>query len=81
MMERLFNCVVCRRDIIDFPNRNGRERHIDPICRLCEREYGERVPHAGAFMDRRIAFRLSAIANALHNQAGLMEWESRYGRA
>jgi hypothetical protein len=80
-MKHLFNCSICQRDIRDFDFRNGRDRHIAPICRFCEGEYSERAPNAGAFMDRRIACRLSAIAHALHNRASIIDWERRYGRS
>ncbi len=81
MMERLFDCVICNREIVDYTFRNGRDRHIEPICRVCEHSYSAKGPNAGAFMDRRMACRLSAIANALQGTAGSMDWERRYGRS
>jgi hypothetical protein len=81
MIERLFCCVVCQRDINDYPWRNGRDRHIAPICNSCERGDGDRKPHAGAFMDRRMALRGSALANALSQEAHAMQWRSDYGRS
>lgn len=80
-MEHLFDCVICDREIVDYDFRNGRDRHIAPICRMCEGYYTDRGPDAGAFMDRRMACRLSAIANALQGAAGSMDWERRYGRS
>lgn len=80
-MERLFDCVICNREIVDYTFRSGRDRHIEPICRVCERSYSDKGPNAGAFMDRRMACRLSAIANALQGTAGSMDWERRYGRS
>ena len=80
-MIHLFDCIVCERSVTDYPDRNGRDRHIAPICNNCERGYGDRGPTAGNFMDRRNAVRLSAIANALHNRASCLNWERRHGRA
>lgn len=80
-MMHLFDCVICERDISDYDFRNGRDRHIAPICRGCEKHYSDREPGAGAFMDRRNACRLSAIANALCGTANVKDWERRYGRA
>lgn len=81
MIEHLFDCVICERQVVDYPDRNGRDRHIAPICRSCESHYSERAPESGAFMDRRNAKRLSAIAEALCGTAHRMEWGFRYGRA
>lgn len=80
-MQHLFDCVVCERDVVDYDSRSGRDRHIEPICRFCERHYSDRAPIAGAFMDRRLACRLSAIANALQGATSSIEWGRRYGRA
>jgi len=80
-MRHLFVCTICERDIADFDCRNGRDRHLEPICNYCEGAYADRGPAAGHFMDRRIAIRLSALANALHSKASCIEWEGRYGRA
>lgn len=80
-MKHLFDCAICERSVTDYADRNGRDRHIAPICRSCEGHYSDRGPAAGAFMDRRIACRLSAIANALHGTASSIEWGHRYGRA
>lgn len=79
--QHLFDCVICGRDVVDFAERNGRDRQLSPICRGCESRYGERAPSSGAFMDRRLAVQVSALANALHGTAGCMEWEAtRYVR-
>lgn len=80
-MNHLFVCVICERDVVDYFDRNGRDRPISPICRSCEGHYSDRAPSHGAFMDRRNTVRLSAIANALHGIASCMDWERRYGRA
>lgn len=76
----LFECVVCRREVRDYPNRDVRDRHLEPICRYCEGEYSETAPKAGAFMDRRIAKRISALANALHCKANVISWGGSLGR-
>jgi len=81
MMERLFTCISCQRDVVDYPNRNGRDRAIEPLCKYCEGSYGERLPQSGAFMDRRIAGQISALANVLHTRAMSIEWSGRYGKA
>jgi hypothetical protein len=82
-MKRLFDCVICQREVVDYDNtvRNGRDRHLSPICKSCEGHYSDKPPTHGAFMDRRVAKRLSAIANALRGTAGCMEFEARYGRS
>lgn len=77
MMEHLFTCIVCGRDVSDYRHRNGRDRHIAPLCRGCESYYGDRSPQAGAFMDRRIATRVSALANALCGEAHAKQWSCR----
>jgi hypothetical protein len=74
-IQHLFFCSICNRDVFDFASRNGRDRHIPPVCRSCERHYGERSPSSGAFMDRRLAVQVSALANALAGIASCMEWE------
>ena len=82
MMEHLFTCAICERRVIDYADRNGRDRHIAPICNYCEDVYGDRGrPTSGAFMDRRNAARLSAISNALSCLAHNKQWSARYGRA
>lgn len=79
--ERLFSCAICRRDVVDYAFRNGRDRQLAPLCRSCEGYYSDRAPQAGAFMDRRKAAQISALANALHGEAAVKHWERRYGRA
>lgn len=75
----LFNCAICQRDIRDYEFRKGRDRHIAPICKYCEGEYGDRAPMAGAFMDRRLAVQVSALANALNSRAHMINWRRLYG--
>lgn len=77
----LFVCAICGRDIRDWPDRRGPDAQLAPVCRFCERVYTERVgqPKRGAFMDRRRARQILALASALANQAGLIEWETKYG--
>lgn len=79
----LFCCAICERDIKDYPNRNGRDRHVEPVCRMCEREWTERTGKAqgGTMMDRRKALHVLALANAIHNVASLKEWNAIYARA
>lgn len=77
----LFVCAICERDVRDYPDRNGRDRQMAPVCRYCERHYGSGAPQHGAFMDRRKAVQISALANALNANAHIKKWEARYGRA
>lgn len=76
----LFCCAICGRNVVDYDSRNGRDRHIDPVCRSCERHYGGPPPQVGAFMDRRKAVLVSALGNALGGIARCKEWERRYER-
>lgn len=78
----LFVCAICERDVRDWPGRKGRDRHLDPICRMCEREWTERTgkPNGGTMMDRRKALHVLALANCLRNTASLIEWDSRHAR-
>lgn len=79
----LFRCAICEHDVLDCPNRNGRDRHLDPLCLRCERVWAERVgkPSDGAFMDRRKAMHVIALSNALHNTASLKQWNAAHGCA
>jgi hypothetical protein len=79
--RHLFDCAICQRRVTDFHNRGGRDRQMEPICRYCEGQWSERPPSAGAFMDRRMACRLAAMANALLNTAHIIDWGRRYGRS
>lgn len=81
MMEHLFDCAICERPVIDYDCRKGKDRQLPPICRGCERSYSDRSPTAGAFMDRRKATQISALAEALNCAAHALEWRVRYGRA
>ncbi len=78
-MKLLFKCAICEREVVDYPDRKGRDRHLAPFCRFCEGHYSDTVPKAGAFMDRRIVAQLSAIANALTGEAYAKTWSRRYG--
>lgn len=77
--EHLFDCIICRRDIRDYAGRNGRDRHLAPVCNNCERKYSDRRPGAGAFMDRRLVCQISALANALSGEAHAKKWQGKYG--
>lgn len=78
---RLFTCAICKNDVVDYANRNGRDRHVAPVCRPCEKRYSDNVPQTGAFMDRRIFAQLSALTNILTGEAHCKQWEQRHGRA
>ena len=81
MIEHLFTCAICEREVHDYRDRNGRDRALSPVCRSCESHYGSRAPQAGAFMDRRKAVQISALAAALCGKAHCMQWEAEHGRA
>lgn len=80
--DLLFVCSICEREIWDCA-RNGRERHLAPVCRYCEGFWTEHVRklHVGAFMDRRRAFQICALSEVLHSTASRINWEKQYGRA
>lgn len=73
--EHLFTCAICRRDVQDWPGRRGPSRQIAPVCRYCERTYGDRAPQAGAFTDRRKAVHISALAAAINAEANAKTWK------
>lgn len=79
----LFRCAICQRDIRDCPDRNGRDRHLSPICRGRERVWSERIgkPTAGAMMDRRKAMQVVALSEALRSEAAAIEWRHKYAGA
>ncbi|MGX5776954.1 hypothetical protein [Methylorubrum zatmanii] len=77
----LFVCAICEREVRDWSGRNGRDRHLAPVCRGCESRWSDGPIKAGAFMDRRKAAHLSALANALSGKAHAKQWEDRYGRS
>ncbi|HZP77500.1 MAG TPA: hypothetical protein VFB45_15255 [Pseudolabrys sp.] len=83
MFEHLFTCALCERPVNDYPNRNGRDRHLAPLCKGCEGEYSKGVgaPKAGSFMDRRRVVQIAALSNALLSMAHYIRWEQRYGSA
>jgi hypothetical protein len=77
----LFRCAVCQQDVKDYPSRNGRDRQLEPICRMCEHFWTERSgkPSAGAFMDRRKTMHILALSEALRSTAASFEWKTLYG--
>lgn len=79
----LFVCALCQREVRDYPNRNGRDRALEPICRYCEGAYTQRIGGLknGAFMDRRKARQIAALAEALGGEAYSRDWESKHVRA
>lgn len=60
----LFTCAICEREIRDYPKRTGRYRQIAPICAYCMKVWAVEPGH-GAFMDRRIAAQIGAVASRL----------------
>ena len=79
----LFRCAICERDIRDYPDRDGRQRHLEPVCRMCVSTWtqGTGSPRDGAMMDRRKARHILALSNALHNAAAVAQWSTTHGRA
>ncbi len=87
MAERLseagFVCAICRRGVDNRNRPYARDQHLAPLCRRCEevthyawhggarRRGGIQV---GAFRDRRKAYQVAALADAL-------DQEARRGRA
>ncbi len=79
----LFVCAICEREVRDYAFRVGRDRHLAPVCKLCEHMWTEGTgrPKDGSMMDRRKAMQIIALSNALHNSAALREYEAKHGRA
>lgn len=77
----LFQCAICNREVRDWPNRSGRDKHLNPLCRGCEHRYSERTgrPRHGAMLDRRKAMQLLALADALHGEAASQKWNRQHG--
>jgi hypothetical protein len=77
----LFLCVICESEVRDYPHRNGRDRHLSPICRYCEGFWTQRVgkPSGGSFMDRRKSMQIFALAEALHSKAAAIQWGAQHG--
>jgi len=76
----LFRCAICEREVRDYPNRIGRDRHLEPLCLYCEGEWtkGKGKIHVGTFMDRRKAMQIHALSEALISKAYMMQWEARH---
>lgn len=64
MTTLLFTCAICEREIRDYPKRKGRYRQVAPICSYCQQVWAKEPGH-GAFMDRRIAAQIGALASRL----------------
>lgn len=64
----LFICAICEREIRDHPKRTGRYRQIEPICSYCLHVWAKEPMH-GAFMDRRIAAQINALALSISTTA------------
>lgn len=71
-----FVCVICQREVNDRWGSRGRTRILPPFCGFCEGHYssGKKAPVSGAFMDRRNAVRIAALAEALLSEAMVMAW-------
>jgi len=75
-----FECVICEHSIDlrwNFPNNI---QTIPPVCRYCEKNWCKSTPTRGSFKDRRIAAQISALAEALENEARVIHYR-RYGYA
>lgn len=75
----LFRCACCGHDVRDHPDRTGRDRHLAPVCRGCERA----APsiNAGAFADRRKIAQIHALSTRLDGEARAREWSAKYASA
>ena len=82
-----FECAICSQYIDCRWNARGASRQIHPICNICERVSGYRWngsphyrprPNAGAFMDRRNATRILALADTLQAEASANRWRKRH---
>ena len=82
MSAESFICASCEREIcLRWNPRNRADTIVPPVCRWCEKDLGGPAPQAGAFMDRRKAVQISALAAALSCEAHSITWRHRYGRA
>lgn len=85
-----FTCIMCHEHI-DMPfGSQGASRQVPPICTHCERVSGyswngaaryRTQPTGGAFMDRRNATRVLALADELAATAKRIEWSKKHGFA
>ena len=80
MAEDSFTCVICQRQRENRWVRDGRNRHVAPVCWSCEESYRARVT-TGNFMDRRKASQIFALSEALLGKAHLIKWEAEHGQA
>lgn len=68
----VFQCVICQDDrIITRWNRDGRFRHLPPICLHCEQMWGgtNLSSWPGPRMDARLARQVKAAADCLQAEA------------
>ena len=91
-----FECAICERTVVpEYRHLRGqlagRDGSIKPICKSCENgahgsnSYGHRfkgVPrlYHGAFMDRRIAIQIGALAQEIEGEAHRKEWSAHYAK-
>lgn len=71
----LFTCAICSHAVRDWPGRDGPAKQVSPICGACEQQYGLTTPMPGAFMDRRRARQIKALAEALSSAAHMRNME------
>lgn len=87
-MSEGFTCAICQRQIRPMLWTTRGERDTPPICYTCEnvggydwtgRARNRTKPTGGAFMDRRYATRVLALADELASVAKQQEWSKKYG--
>jgi hypothetical protein len=70
-----FTCAICQREAnVNWWCRDG----IAPICSYCETHQTPNPRPFGSFMDRRMARRLFAIAQAVDTEARHQIWGRKY---
>lgn len=75
-----FVCVICGRPQEPQPWTLVAEFR-PPLCNCCSSAYAARTRIPGMTRgDHRQMQRLASITAALQGQAGVIEWEGRYGR-
>ena len=77
----VFTCVICEQErTIGRWNRDGRSRHLPPICLNCEMWAGNLSSWPGNKMDGRIARQIKSIAERISATAWQQIHRSQHGR-
>lgn len=88
MSGETFDCIVCGATVATHSGRYfNRPDHVAPLCGACERVKGyawngsrmyRSTPMAGAYMDRRKATQILALADAIDHEARLQQWSANH---